>query len=218
MVMDKFDYWRLCDELTVVQAALLLADIAPDKEFHYILNWEEHKRPEKFCGTFAALSHAVRGGRIPATLYTFHESVWDEVTQSHILRDTGNPDWDKTTVMVEDLKNWLKSQEQQIESGFFFPQTGETEANTTPGYLDPKHPHYAPKLAATIAAWHAIDTNPELMRKKSVKQALRDWVEENAEQLGLIKKNETAPSKNSLDEISAVSNWDSDGGAPKTSG
>lgn len=215
--MEELDYWRLCDELTVVQAALLLAGIAPSGEFHYVMNWDEHKRPENFSATLAALSHAVLGGRLPAKLTTFHDSRWDEATQTHIVTyDSGIPDWDNTTILIDDLKTWLISR--GIKSDFFFPQSSDTCVNEPPGYLDPNHPHYAPKLAAAIAAWHAVDTYPELARKKSAKQAMKEWLKENAKQLGIIKKGADAPSEKSVEEIAVVSNWDGDGGAPKTQG
>jgi hypothetical protein len=46
MTMEKMDYWRLCDELSVVQAALLLIGVDPG-DVPYIMNWEEHKRLNK---------------------------------------------------------------------------------------------------------------------------------------------------------------------------
>jgi len=65
--MDKMDYWRLCDELSVAQAVLLIIGIDPN-EFLYVMNWQEHERPEKFSAVFAALTHAILGGRLPATI------------------------------------------------------------------------------------------------------------------------------------------------------
>ena len=71
--MEKMDYWRLCDELSAVQAALLIIGVNPG-EFPYVMNWEEHKRPENFSAALAALSHAILGGRLPATI---RREAWD---------------------------------------------------------------------------------------------------------------------------------------------
>ncbi len=67
--MEKMDYWRLCDELSVVQAALLIVGVDPG-EITYVMTWQEHERPEKFSAALAALSHAIPGGRLSATIRT----------------------------------------------------------------------------------------------------------------------------------------------------
>jgi hypothetical protein len=37
--MESLDYWRLCDELSIIQAALLLAEADPSDEKGYAENW-----------------------------------------------------------------------------------------------------------------------------------------------------------------------------------
>ena len=63
--MEKMDYWRLCDELSVVQAALLIIgeDAAACSN---VMNWGEDKWPENFAAALAALSHA--SSRRPASV------------------------------------------------------------------------------------------------------------------------------------------------------
>ena len=46
----------------------------------------------------------------------------------------------------------------------FFPQ-----GDDTPDYLDDNHKNYAPKLAAAINAWQAVNENPDLLIGKTVK-------------------------------------------------
>jgi len=71
--------------------------------------------------------------------------------------------------LVEDLKVWLKGR--GVKTGFFFPQ-----AQDTPDFLYQSHKNYAPKLAAAIRAWQAVNADPDLMKGKTVKQALLKWL------------------------------------------
>ncbi len=57
-----FDYWRLCDELSVFDAALLTAGHSPDK-FPYVENWETDKRPRGYEAAKTAITNAE--GRAP---------------------------------------------------------------------------------------------------------------------------------------------------------
>jgi hypothetical protein len=43
--LDGFDYWRLCDELSIVQAAFLIVGFDPSGENSYVENWDPHRRP-----------------------------------------------------------------------------------------------------------------------------------------------------------------------------
>jgi hypothetical protein len=207
--MGKMDYWRLCDALSVVQAAFLIAGIDPG-EFPYVMNWQEHERPENFSPALSALSNAVIGGRLSATISTVVETRFDPIAEGNYEYDTGEPDWQKTTILVEDLKVWLKGR--GCKTGFFFPQVGDT-----PGFLDQSHKKYAPKLAAAIRAWQAVNADPELMKGKTVKQALLKWLRKNADQFGLT-KDDGNPNEQGIEEIAKISNWETKGGAPKTPG
>ncbi|MGN4956753.1 hypothetical protein ACTG16_12060 [Aeromonas sp. 23P] len=82
-----------------------------------------------------------------------------------------------------------------------------------PGYLDPNHKRYAPKLAAAVQAWLNYQPKPRI----STKQSLSNWLTDNAVELGLTAKGKNYPlGKNSISEIAALANWDLQGGAPKT--
>ncbi|MBW1895337.1 MAG: hypothetical protein JRI91_16840 [Deltaproteobacteria bacterium] len=207
--MKKMDYWRLCDELSVVQAALLMVGITPE-EYPYVMNEGEHERPENFSAALTALSHAILGGRLPATIRKFVETNWEIIAEAEYGYDTDEPDWQKTTILVEDLKVWLKGL--GVKTGFFFPQ-----ATDTPDYLDSSHKNYAPKLSAAIEAWKAVNADPDLMKGKTVKQALQKWLRKNADQFGLT-KDDGNPNEQGIDEIAKISNWATKGGAPKTPG
>lgn len=207
--MEKMDFWRLCDELSVTQAALLIVDVDP-AEFCYVMAWKEHERPDNFSAVLAALSHAILGGRLPATIRNLVKEQWDTIAETQVEYDSGEPDWEKTTILVEDLKVWLRGR--GLRTGFFFPLSEDA-----PDFLNSSHKNYAPKLAAAIGAWEAVTADPKLIKGKTVKQALLKWLRKNADQFGLT-KDDGNPNEQGIEEIAKISNWDAKGGAPKTPG
>lgn len=206
--MEKMDYWRLCDELSVVNAALLVAGLDPS-DYPGVIDWnefkssegEERNRPKEFYPAFHAISNAVFSERLKSNI---EETSCDP----NIIRPF--PDWDRITVFVDDLKDWLRGR--GFKTGFFFPETGGA-----PDYLDTNHKHYAPKLAAAVNAWEAVNAEPKVLRGKTVKQALEIWLRKNAGQYGLT-KDDGNPNEQGINEIAKISNWDVKGGAPKTPG
>jgi len=207
--MEKMDYWRLCDELSVVQATLLILNINPG-EYLYVMDWAVHERPENFSAVLSALVNAIHGGRLPATINKVVKQKYDITTEDLIECELDEVDVEKTTVFVEDLKTWLWGR--GVKTGFFFPK-----AEDAPDYLDKSNKSYAPKLAAAIGAWEAINAKPELISGITVKQALQKWLRQNADQFGLT-KDDGKPNEQGIEEIAKISNWDSKGGAPKTPG
>ena len=195
--MGKLDSWQICDELSVVQAVLLILEIDPNTLPH-VLKLQEDEKPENFSAIFTALTNAINGNRLNATIrktviFLEHPTVID---------------WDLTTILVDDLRKWLESR--NIKTGFFFPQS-----ENAPDYLDKNHEHYAPKLNAAIKAWQAVNADPKLSAGKTVSQALSNWLRKNVEELGLVKP-DRKPNEQALKEIAKISNWNPKGGAPKT--
>ena len=121
-----------------------------------------------------------------------------------------DPDWNRTTIDREDLREWLRSR--GITDGFFF---SEAERKGEPEYLNPKHSHYAPKLAALVAAWEYVNANPDYAHAKTTKQKIEKWLNENAATYGLT-DDDGMPRKSQIGELSAIANWDTRGGAPTT--
>ncbi|SEJ87248.1 hypothetical protein [Paraburkholderia diazotrophica] len=113
------------------------------------------------------------------------------------------PDWNLTTLTRADLTAWLRSRGHT--DGFFFPGD-TTQAGATPGYLDPQHPRYSPKLVAAVRAWEAVTQSDG----RSPKRALEAWLREHASEYGLT--------DDAIEQISKICNWRPGGGAPKTSG
>lgn len=197
---DDLDYWRLCDELSISDAALLLAGHSPGK-FPYVEKWETHERPRGYEAAKTAIMNALRGGRIKGRIEL--EDRFDF---------NGNPEPIQGSVAlssrveVESLKEWLASR--GFRRGFFFPERTET-----PDYLDAGNSRYAPKLAAAVRAWQSV-TDPA---GKHPKQALAKWLRENAAEFGLT-DDEGKPNETGIEEAAKVANWQPGGGAPKTPG
>ncbi len=78
-------------------------------------------------------------------------------------------------------------------------------------FLDPNHPRYAPKLAAAVSAWLAVESSKGV----SPKQAIAKWLREHAEAFGLSDAN-GKPNETGIEEVAKVANWQPSGGAPKT--
>jgi hypothetical protein len=193
--MDSLDYWRLCDEVSVVQAALLIVGEDPSESQDDIDNWEARNRPKGYDAAKTALANAIKAKRLQANIVEY-----DDVSEISPHR---------TTIAVSDLKAWLKSR--GLETGFFFPEP------TGPDYLSADGSHYSPKLAAAIEAWRAVSTNEELRRGKTVKQAVVVWLRQHANEFGLT-KDDGNPNEQGIEDVAKIANWDTKGGAPKTPG
>lgn len=214
------DYWRLCDELSVIQAALLIVGRDPGNDAPYVEGWEHEHRPTGYEAAKSAIKNAIISGRLKAKVRrTVWERGWNEepaagelhgnvaamifekgAANMHEISQKGNsiaqrgviyrpePDWSISTVNVDDLKDWLSSK--GFKSGFFFP-----DAPDAPDYLDKTHPRHAPKLAAAVRAWMAID-DPN---GRSPKQALLKWLREHAAEFGLT-DDEGNPNEQGIEE------------------
>ena len=195
--MDALDYWRLCDEVSVVQAALLIVGEDPAASQEYIAGWEPEKRPRGYDAVRAALVNAIRGKQLPA-IFSEDEDAFGRA-----------PLWDHAMILVDNLRTWLTSR--GVRTGFFFPLP------QGPNYLSDSHPNYSPKLAAAIKAWTAVSDDAELRRGKSVKQAVIIWLRQHANEFGLTKEDGN-PNEQGIEEVAKIANWDIRGGAPKTPG
>lgn len=191
---DALDYWRLCDEVSVIQAALLLVGKDPSGLQAEIFSKVPSERPRGFEAVFAALKNAIEAKRLPATLG----------------QDEDGHSWYFTTISVVDLKAWLKTR--GFNTGFFFPAT-----EGGPDYLSKEHENYTPKLAAAIKAWEAVSADEKLRLGKTVKQALVVWLNQHANDFGLTKE-DGKPNDQGIEDVAKIANWDTKGGAPKSPG
>jgi hypothetical protein len=196
--LDDLDYWRLCDEMSVCEAALLIAGKSPG-QMPYVEKWDTEKRPGGYEAAKTAIKNALRGGRIKGTVEP--EFADDFNGNSQPIPDTVSV---FSRVEVASLREFLASR--GFRRGFFFPERTET-----PDYLDPRNSRYAPKLAAAVRAWQAV-TDPV---GKHPKQALTKWLRENGAEFGLTDE-DGKPNDTGIDEVAKVANWQPGGGAPKT--
>jgi len=205
--MDELDYWRLCDQLSISQAAHLLIGFVPGEVEAMAFSGSEllpssNKRYQtNLLAAQTAITNALKTEKIKGSIKPFEEY---DVNGNPIGFIVGSVNPEESSIEVDSLRGWLK--QKGFMSGFFFPESVDA-----PDYLDPSNPRYAPKLAAAINAWLAV-TDPG---KKSPKQALEKWLREHAAQFGLV-DDEGAPVNQAIEDCSKVANWNSTGGAPKT--
>lgn len=197
------DIWRLCDELSIRQAAMLIVGFDPAGEMAYAETWKIHERPAGYEAAKQALISALKNNLIDG----HHFCLADTDMNGNNLGDIpGTTDIELSMVLRESLISWLRVR--GIKSDFFFPIYSET-----PEYLNPNSTRYANKLAAAVAAWTSVtDPGP-----KSPKQALDKWLREHASQFGLTNE-DGLPIEAAIEECSKVANWRPGGGAPKTPG
>jgi hypothetical protein len=204
--MEGFDLWRLCDELSVVQAALLVAGADPSCDAEYVESWEVEQRPLGYEAAKTAIGNALRRATIKGQLTPNYEY---DINGNSCGVVAGSIDLGKSRVDVQSLRSWLS--DRGLRTGFFFPQPV-----VVGDYLDPKHPRYAPKLAAAVLAWLAVGSEPALVGK-TPKQALTKWLREHAPRFGMTDE-EGKPNETGIEEAAKVANWQLTGGAPKTPG
>ena len=202
--MDGLDYWRLCDQLDIIQAALLVSGHDPSIDQSYVEKWTPDNRPSGYEAAKAAISIALRKGFIEGQLIPLSEYDMNG-NQCGVLENT--IDLTVSRIEVESLRSWLEGR--GFRTGFFFPT-----ATGAPDYLDSDHPRYAPKLAAAVKAWLASG-DESATRGKSAKQALVKWLRENASEFGLS-DDDGKPNETGIEESAKVANWQPGGGAPKT--
>ncbi|MCA8906592.1 MAG: hypothetical protein KDA64_01605 [Rhodospirillaceae bacterium] len=204
--MDSLDYWRLCEDLTVFQAAMLVVGSDPSVDSFQIERDTADFRPHGYDAAKHAIKRALLSQAIDGNIVNeYHENPESEYPE----RVPDTVDIDSSIVVVESLKSWLVSR--GFATGFFFPQGA-----SGPAYLDRKNERYAPKLAAAVRAWMATDGD-DVVRGKSPKQALTKWLRENAATFGLTDE-DGKPNETGIEEVAKVANWRPLGGAPKTPG
>ena len=215
--MEDIDYWKLADEYSISQAALLIIGSCPSED----LKW-----PGSLPGydaTFSALKNAIIGGRLKATVRhsSWETGYYEEPERGNVtttdqrgrkITYDANPDWTITTVMREDLTEWLSSR--NFRPAFFFDQKP-----VGPDYLDKKNPHYSPKLAAAVQAWLAVTNEDKYLNNgRSPKTNLENWLNSHAAEFKLMKEDGTINADAIKNQTAKVANWEPEGGAPKTPG
>ena len=205
-------FWRLADSVTIVQAALLIIDIEPEGVEERIEHSDAEK-PEDYIAARDSILSAVQSGTLEGKIeydneqYVNPEAYVDDfgLTPDTIIVDS-DVAYNKSRVLVTSLIKWLHKR------GFEAAAFGKAQEESD--FRDPQHPRYSQKLLAAVEAWENYDSKShELGRPK---QRLTRWLESNARRLGLTHGDGNLK-KSTIEEIAKVANWDTGGGAPKTS-
>jgi len=190
--MDKISRWKLADELTAYQIALLIAGYDPSEfEDDQPHRWADEVR-QNISPFINAIKNAARSGKL----------VIVPVNNEH-----GGLDWESTTINVESLCEWLRLR--NYRDGFFIG-TGEIDK-----LADETGKFYAPKLAAAVRAWNEVTGDPDALNGKSPKRALEIWLRKHSNEYGLTNKDGNS-NELGIEEICKVANWKPAGGASPT--
>jgi hypothetical protein len=211
-------HWRFHEEFTVVEAALIIAGADPKDYLDVLVERKKADNffafiPDGFEGYFSNIKNAVLSGRLKATIrYRAEQRYIAKTEQIKERRFVVNPepDWEITTIFVEDLKKWLISR--NLKPEFFFDECVDKSASE-PDYMKPEHPRYSVKLAAAVKVWLAMEAS-NLLAGKAVIPTLKNWLESRYLELGITYKGKF--SKTAIEDCAKVANWDQDGGATKT--
>ena len=216
---DPIEYWRLVEELTVREAALLVVGCDPS----FCNDQEAQERGYETMRT--AISKALLGNLIQGRVVPLRGDRSGFYSGDHfgeILEPVGHRFRDvpeildpvdpvASTVKVDSLKSWLD--DRGLQSDFFLPNRDKDAGDRGPDCLNKDHPHYAPKLAAAVKVWEALATG-EVSRKSPKKRSV-EKLRGNATKWGLTTA-DGKPNNTAIDEIAKVVNWRPKGGAPKT--
>jgi hypothetical protein len=239
--MEELDFWRLCEELNIVQATLLV--IGEDASVaEYAEGWDVQNRPKGYEAAKTAICAGLRK-------YIQYEKESYELEQQAFNLQAEYPNAPDN--VVED-KEYLSTLFTRSITGVLVPESDHDinghdmgfiegtidvyksmvnvdslkqwlrykgvstgfffpEPVGTMDFLDPHNPRYAPKLAASVKAWQAVTD----AGSKSPKQALNKWLCEHAAEFNLT-NDEGKPIEQAIEDCSKVANWKQTGGAPKT--
>ena len=217
--MESLDYWRLCHEVSIMEAALLIVGEDPVDWIGRVESLDIKERPTGYDASKAAIISAIMDNaleaRVTHTARTgkFGKQAEDEIMEfsqfDGLVFVKQFPDIELSKVKVASLRSWLTSK--GVKTGFFFPN----ERTANPDYLSPSNPYYAPKLAAAVDAWVHVTSNPVLLKGKKPKQALEKWLREHAAKYGLTKEG-GSPNEQGIEDAAKVANWNPKGGAAST--
>lgn len=194
--MNALAFWGLCPTFSIVQAAFLFCGRDPS-DIDRQNEWKTDFHPIGYVPVKTSLLNAVTTGRLKSQIrFEYHEE--------HGPSD--DVDIHYTQIAREDLDEFFDKG--GIPGHFFgrgFKPAGASGATA----------QLPPKLNAALRAWTAVTSEPRLLRGKSPKQAMRAWLVEHADELGL-RKRDGEINEAGIQEICKVANWRPEGGATPT--
>ena len=77
--MDKLDYWKVCTDFTVVQAALIACGVPPEDMQWDVERMDDARCPSGYVAIRTGLKHALESGRLkPSKLvHTLSDEGYD---------------------------------------------------------------------------------------------------------------------------------------------
>lgn len=197
--LDKLDYWKVCTDFTVVQAALIACGVPPEDLQWEVERMDDSRCPSGYVAIRTGLKHALESGRLKPSKLVL--GLTDDGEESRHI------DVHSTTLSADEIDRYLKSR--GMICAFFERQGADDQGIAT------IEGHLPVKLNAALKAWQAVTADPARLRGKSPKQALEHWLIEHAEELGLLNRKGTV-NRSGIEEISKVANWKPAGGATPT--
>jgi hypothetical protein len=193
--MADLDRWKHVEELNIYQISLLLAGLDPAPFERVSRDRMSNDVDDRIAPYLISLKGAISTGKL-------------NVARAWQYDNSDEYNWEMTLIDVDELRTWL--QRRHLVDNFFFKVT-----KSRSDYTAPWDEFYAPKLAAAVAAWEAVTSDPNRLRGKSPKQALEAWLTDHAAEYDLVNKDGT-PNRTGIGEAAKVANWQPAGGAPKT--
>lgn len=204
--VEHLDTWKLADSLTVFQATCLINGILPGEPYSSSEEFDNYK----LFTVERLLCSLVEYGYVKSKIYRKNfDSGYVIVTKDQNNKEqfAYHPviDWDKTMILVEDLKRWMG--EKGYKPEFFF-----TENERQTDIKNHDLPFYSQKLHAAIDAWETVTCDEKYLRGKTPKQAIEKYLKNNSHKYTYP---DELSSSQCLEDISKTVNWQKTGGAPK---
>ena len=196
--MEISDIWKWATHYSVVNAALLMSGHNPE-DFHDSDPDNYYRTAPGYLAAKTALVTSIESGGLETAKIVYDEPGYSGISEINIFQ---------TTVSVGDLDRFVKAAGGACRIFERIDRSGKPSS-------DPASQFFSPKLNAANKAWMAVTQEPERLRGKSPKQALKKWLQENAAELGLVKPDGSI-NEDGIDQISKVANWKPEGGATAT--
>lgn len=201
--------WKQYRQLTVDETMNLISGFEPGT--CKFCNAKESEMPPDSVPIYRALVRDFK--ELNISMHISGEKVdWDNICRLVHPDEFYNPYsswWATALLQVADIKDWLRKN--GFESVFF-----QTDRSEIPDYFNDKLDEHSPKLAAAVRVWeHFYHDQQNILPGKPLKQQMEQWLTEKATELDLLYNGE--PSKQAIEEIARIANWNTRGGAPKQS-
>lgn len=239
MTEPNLHHWRLSEELSVIDAAILItgndpSQTEPDFESYGNVTHVQKTDYDGFEAAFRALRNAILSNKLSASVafpvvergaeldelqappsFMAILKRGDKVFQGRLLNYYNHD----SLVFLQAEPDWhqttvgVDSIKSWLREKSFFPHfffpSGDPDS-----FMNKDHSRYSAKLACAVDAWRSIKTES---KNKTPKQTIETWVTANGVSYGLQNNDGTVPGA-TVEDISKVVNWKPQGGAARTGG